>query len=198
MIEKIENAIISNLVYYHLIEDDEIEIYRFGVECYILKVIHYLTYCLIAFLCGSLFEFFIFIVSYLLLRKYAGGIHANTRTGCFVISDLILFGVLIVGQSIERSEVLSVITFISLLSIILFAPVDNPNRVLSNEERNKFKKYAFYICILELSVICIGTGIKGEYSKWIQFGIIVSACMTICGRIKYFCISHKGIKNNSD
>lgn len=189
MIEKIENGIISNLVYFHLIEDDEIEIYRFGVECYILKVIHYLTYCLIAFLCGSLCEFFIFIISYLLLRKYAGGIHANTRTGCFVISDLILFGVLLIGQKIEKSIYLSIVSILSLLIVILFAPVDNPNRILSNTERKKFKKCAILICSLELIVSFVGNGF--ECIKWIQFGMIVGAFMTICGKIIYSSLGAK-------
>lgn len=183
MIEKIENIVIGNLIYYHLIDQEDIAIYKFGLECFVLKMIHYTTYCLVSLACGCLYEFLIFIASYMMLRKYAGGIHANTRAGCLVISNFLLCGVLIVGQRLEKGISLSVISILGLLVIILFAPVSNPNRILSCREQKKFKKYAIFICFFE--VIGSFVGYELEYMKWVQFGVIVGAFMTICGKIKY-------------
>lgn len=183
MIEKIGNIIISNFLYYHLIGEDEIEIYKFGVECYVLKLVHYITYCFVAWVCGCFYEFLIFIVSYIMLRKYAGGIHANTRTGCFVISSFLLLGILIVGQKIENNMILSILSIIGSGVIFLFAPVDNPNRILSKKEREKCRRYAIFICLFELLISLVGYEI--EYLKWMQLGIIIGAFLTICGKIKY-------------
>lgn len=183
MIEKIETIIIRNLVCYNLVNEDEIEIYKFGIECFVLKVIHYFTYCIIALFCGCLYEFVFFIISYIALRKYAGGIHANTRIGCLVISNFILSGVLILGHKIEKSVLLYILSVLSFLVIVLFAPVDNPNRILSNAERKRFKKIAILVCLLELVVSF--AGYKFEYLKWVQFGVIIGAFMTILGKIKY-------------
>ena len=151
MIEQIENILISNLLYYHLVDQEEIDIYKFGLECCLLKTVHYITYCLIALVCDCFWEFLIFI-----LRKYAGGVHANTRMGCLIISNLFLSGVLIVGQRIEKCALLSILSILSLLVIILFAPVDNPNRVLSYIEKKKFRKKAIFISLLEIVISFIG------------------------------------------
>lgn len=186
MIEKIEVLIINNLLKYHLVNNDEIDIYMFGIECYILKIIHYLTYFTIAMLCGCIWEYMIFVLSYILLRKYSGGIHANTRIGCLIISNFILSIVLLMGQKIEKGILVSALSILSLLIIILLAPVDNPNRILSCEEHKKFKKSAIMVCFFELILSFIGY--KIEYLKWVQFGVIVGAFMTLCGKIKYFCI----------
>lgn len=148
-----------------------------------MKIIHYTTYCLVALALGCLCEFLIFIVSYIVLRKYAGGIHANTRIGCLVISNFFLSGVLITGQWIKKCLPLSIISILGLLTIILFAPVDNPNRTLSDRERNKFKKCAIFVGLFELVVSFVGYDV--EFFKWIQLGVIVCAIMTICGKIKY-------------
>lgn len=189
MIEKIENDVIGNLVYYHLVDQEDIAIYKFGLECFLLKMIHYTTYCLVAMACGCLCEFWAFIVSYMMLRKYAGGIHANTRIGCLVISNIFLSGVLIVGQWIKKNLSLSIISILSLLIIIIFAPVDNPNRTLSYRERNKFKKCAIFVCLFELVVSFVGHEV--ELFKWVQLGVIVSAFITMCGKMKYSNLSTK-------
>lgn len=183
MIKKIENIVIDNLIHYQLVDQDDIAIYKFGLECFVLKMIHYTTYCLVALVCGCLFEFLIFIVSYIMLRKYAGGIHANTRIGCLVISNFFLSGVLFIGKWIEKCLSLSIISILGLLIIIAFAPVDNPNRRLSNRERNKFRKLAIFICLFELVVSFVGYEV--ELFKWVQLGVIVCAFVTLCGKIKY-------------
>lgn len=189
MIKKIENVVISNLIYYRLVDQEDIEIYKFGFECFCLKVIHYTTYCMVAMAYGCLYEFLIFIVSYMMLRKYAGGIHAKTRIGCLVISNIFLSGVLIIGQWIEKGLLLSVISILGLLLIIIFAPVDNPNRVLSDKERNKFRKCAIFVCLIELIMSFVGYEV--ELFKWVQLGVIVSAFITICGKMKYSSLSIK-------
>ena len=183
MIEQIENILISNLLYYHLVDQEEIDIYKFGLECCLLKTVHYITYCLIALVCDCFWEFLIFIISYIILRKYAGGVHANTRMGCLIISNLFLSGVLIVGQRIEKCALLSILSILSLLVIILFAHVDNPNRVLSYIEKKKFRKKAIFISLLEIVISFIGYDL--ELFKWVQLGMIVGGFMTICGKIKY-------------
>lgn len=190
MIEKIENIVISKLIYYHLVKQEEIEIYKFGLECYILKILHYTTYCLVALICGRLYEFLIFIVSYIMLRKYAGGFHANTRAGCLLISNVALLGILIIGERIQNSVFLFLISILSVVVIILFAPVDNPNRILSSQEREKFKRCTIFICLFELTLAFIGYRLV--YLKWIHFGIITGALMIICGKIKYSIFPRRG------
>ena len=82
-----------------------------------------------------------------------------------IISNLFLSGVLIVGQRIEKCALLSILSILSLLVIILFAPVDNPNRVLSYIEKKKFRKKAIFISLLEIVISFIGYDL--ELFKWV-------------------------------
>lgn len=187
MIDKIKNILVGNLVLYHLVNIKDIDIYKFGIECYILKLIHYFTYCFVAIICGCFIEFLVFIISYTILRKYVGGIHASTRTGCLIISNVVLLIILGGGQRIQNGIPLQLLSMISLFIIALMAPVENPNRKLTQEESKKFKKNAICVCLVELIIAsCLGS-----FCKWIHLGIIVGTIMAVLGKIRYsncFCM----------
>lgn len=82
---------------------------------------------------------------------------------------------------------------ISAFILLIFAPVDNPNRRLTILEKSKFKKYTFTVISLEIIIVSFLLQIKEtvEFAKWITIGIIISACVVMFGKIKYEVISTK-------
>ena len=183
MIGIIQSIMITAFLNYGLIDREEIEAYKFGIECYILKIIHFGTYILGAVFLKSLFEFLAFFVSYSLLRKYAGGIHANTRRMCLILSNIIIFFLLVFGQKIEYGIILYFLSIISLVIIMILGPVANPNRKPFLKEKKKNKKNIIYICLIE--IIAINIFKECDFLKWMQIGAIVSAVVAIAGKIKY-------------
>lgn len=191
--KQIEECIIGNLIKHSLIDFEDIDMYRFGLECFFIKICHYIFYILIAAYLGRTLEFFSFIGTYLSIRKCAGGIHSNTRLGCFFISNIVLIMVLWFGNKCDNLFVLTIATMISAFILLIFAPVDNPNRRLTILEKSKFKKYTFTVISLEIIIVSFLLQIKEtvEFAKWITIGIIISACVVMFGKIKYEVISTK-------
>lgn len=182
MIEKIQNILLTTFMRYNLMHSEESDIYKFGIECLILKVMHYASYFMLSIILGCFAEFLVFILTYLVLRKYAGGIHADTRSGCLIISNIIFGAVMIIGRNIGNSNLMFV-TIISVIIIIICAPVSNPNRKLTIHENKKFKIVAISICAIEIITLYFIKSL--EYCKWIQLGIIICACSVFLGKIKY-------------
>ena len=82
------DRILNQLIKLNIIDSEDEEIYRFGLEGIFLKLIHYLSYFLIAALLREWVRFLLFFSAFLLLRKNAGGYHAKTKGGCYVSSCL--------------------------------------------------------------------------------------------------------------
>lgn len=92
--EKIINKILLIMKSSGLIETDD-EIIRYGLEIVIMRGVFLILILVIGALMNCLIESIIFTVSYSVLRMYAGGCHAESRSKCFINSVLTLIIALI-------------------------------------------------------------------------------------------------------
>lgn len=142
----------------NLISKDDRVIYRYGIEIALLKCIHIVTMLVIGLALGLFLETAVFIVSYSVLRIYAGGFHAKTKTGCYIISWIMIIVVL---SAVKFCPVLiarqgSLIGFIVSAIIILYlSPMDNPNKPLDALETKYYKKAVRIILACESVVFLL-------------------------------------------
>ena len=112
-----------------------------------------LTYLLIAVFLGEVIPFFIFFVSFLILRKNAGGYHAKTKSSCYISSCLTVLGIIVFMKYLREWNNLGLILSfcISLADIAIFiiAPLGNKNRELDEEEVMHFKRRTRLFLIIE-------------------------------------------------
>lgn len=163
------DRIISQLIALELIDGEEEEIYRFGLEVLLLKALHYASYLLIAALMHEIPRFFILALAFILLRKSAGGYHAKTRSGCYIgscVTVLILILCIKVFSGSAFWQITLGCMFIILAGDLIIwkvAPSGNRNRILDEEENRIFKHRTRMILIFEnISVfvlIAVGKGI---------------------------------------
>ncbi|WP_313129297.1 accessory gene regulator ArgB-like protein [Anaerocolumna sp.] len=123
---------ISKLIQYQIIEEENKEIYMYGLECYILKIIHTCIFLAIGLLTDTFPNTIIFLMAYSLLRTYAGGYHANSLRKCFLFSIIISFTVVLTSYYLTRIEVSNIysisLLIISLFVVGKFAPVDTEKK----------------------------------------------------------------------
>lgn len=74
-----------------IILESEQDIYDFGIECLLLKLIHYISYITIAVMMQQVFDLFVMACAFYPIRVNAGGYHARTRIGCYFVSCLTVF-----------------------------------------------------------------------------------------------------------
>lgn len=188
MLNKLFNKIVEALIQSGLIDQDDKEIYLFGIETALLKIVHYSTMLIIGICFGMILQTITFIIAYTVLREYAGGYHANTRIRCYIISWLIMISSLLFIKlcPIKMMFLILLFTLIpSCISIFLMAPVENKNKPLDTVERNRYRAMARIVAVAEALISLILLFINLQLSLAIAISLVFTSIMLIFGKLKY-------------
>ncbi len=82
--DRLVRGILHKIQTEELVDKEDIEIYQFGLECMLLKLIHIVSYLLIGICMGEVFSLIVSGSILIPLRRKAGGYHAKTRLGCYI------------------------------------------------------------------------------------------------------------------
>lgn len=174
--KRIIGYISKSMVKDGIILESEQDIYDFGIECLLLKLIHYISYITIAVILHQVFDLFVMASAFYPIRVNAGGYHAKTRIGCYFVSCLTVFsGLLFYRQNFSNK--VYIICWLAASIIIYFnAPIDNEGKIMSRTEVEYYKKKT-RVVIMVLGVIIGGVwGLNKDYiSKMLICGIVISA-----------------------
>lgn len=122
----------------------------------------------------------IFIIPFMLIRKYSGGYHAKNISVCLVSSCILMIMFLIILKYIKVSIVLDVTTCFSALIIAIFSPVDSANRRLEDTEVKRFSKISIIITFFVLLVYwLIQLTTWRDYSACFGLSLILTAILMI-------------------
>lgn len=183
------DKLITQMIEWGIISEEEIDIYQFGLDVLFLKLFHYISYLLIAIFCGRLVDFIVFFLAYLCLRKNAGGYHSETKWGCYIWSCLTVIVVVLIMKYVTMHNDLiimsSVYFIIADFVIILFAPLENRNRGLDKEERMHFRKRTVLVLITENILILLFLIIfKSHYAIPLILAVVCQAILLLLQKIK--------------
>ena len=149
----IAKQITHKLIVPSVIEEGDRELYSYGFFLLISKIFFLFITVIAGLLTDTTIESIIFYVVFMLLRTYAGGIHARTETSCTVLTTLALIASVLVIKQLEThtSGVISLLMLgIGSLCILVFSPLDTDGKPLDEHEKRQYKT----ICIVIL-IICI-------------------------------------------
>ena len=163
---KLEDRLVNVMLNNNIIREDDREIYRYGLRTLKLKLISYMSAMIIAVLLGRLSYFAVILVSFMSVRKYAGGFHEDTAVKCFVVSQ-ILFIILEVGSKYIVRYDIGVMTAVILgiigtVLIMKNAPVESVHHRLSDKQKCKYRKIALISCCV-WNLIILGLFFLKEY-----------------------------------
>lgn len=155
---------------------EEMEIYKFGLECMILKVIHIASYVFIAIMMSEIFELFFILSALIPLRKRAGGYHAKTEAGCYIISCAAVYLGLLFHKLVCNNNIYMMSWIISSFVIFLFAPVDNANKRMNCDEKDYYKKETRTIVLFIGTIVVLSWLIRVEIvAEMLIIGMILVA-----------------------
>ncbi len=181
------NSLIQHILFRmktkELVKDEDEDVYRFGLECLLLKIIHYLSYIFIGFALHMIVPMSVSVIILMGLKSKTGGYHAKTRLGCYFFSCFIVFLICLLDKA-EFSAWLFVLAVCTANSVIWrFTPVQNTNRELEQIERKEFRRQSLLLlCVVDAAVIAT-TAIKSfAISQWLLNGLLVEAGLVILGK----------------
>lgn len=170
----------------NLCSQEEINIVAYGIYVGLELIINIITTIIIGICLNCLYETMLFLISYSLIRSYAGGYHCKKAINCYFCSSLIIIiSVLIIKGT--PAELLLPITLglliFSIPIILKIGPDDSKVRKLDKQEKLYFrKKLIIYLCI-EIFVILVLLLVGMYYHSYIiSIGIFMSAILLIIGR----------------
>jgi len=160
MLSRIATIISERLVSKEIIKKDETSIYIYGLELILSFVFSTVIVLIIGFILNCIFSTIMFLTIFIILRRFTGGFHAKTYAKCQICTISISTFVMIASKYITV-EYFSFLTlaFLSYPIIILFAPIKNPHKNLSNKKKkkNKFLSVIFFSIFLLSGVALINS-----------------------------------------
>lgn len=171
---------IEKLLFYKIIAEEETEIYKFGMECLALKVVHCISYLCIAACFKMLPELIVIACVLIPLRRNVGGYHARTRMGCYLFSCFYVFIILLVYKTVLNQFVWWGLLVFSDIIIFYMSPIDNENKRLDKKEFEYYRKKSRYILILaNLSCILLTAVNLYKIGSLLICGICAAALLLV-------------------
>lgn len=174
MINQIACYIVNKMKNYDVANEENIDLYIYGLEILIITIIKYLGIFIISFLLGVVKEALVFVLAFSMLRNQAGGVHLKSFWICFIITNIITFSCIFLFKAlpINHTAIYQIIMLIiSIALVLIFAPVDTENKPLNEYEKKLYKRRSINV-ILIASIITIGLSLV--FDSFITYGNIVS------------------------
>lgn len=169
------------------IKQDEREIYIYGYEVIISTFMDIIALLVIGTLCRRICETLVFIVVFVSVRQYTGGLHAHTKAGCVFITTMTLCVSFILNTFIINSRFRAgycvVACLAALMTAIWRAPVENDNKPLDREEKMRYKRAAIGIITFYAVIIGIFIYIKPFYAVNIST-ILLEICLLMIIKLR--------------
>lgn len=168
-----------------IIPSEDEEVYAYGMELLYSTISNIVISLILGIITDTLFEIFLFLSSFILLRDCIGGYHAKTHLGCMSIFCTVLIGFILIVKFMP--DFLCIVFFIgsnllSALVAFVFAPIEHPNKPLTEIEKAKLCKRgkSTYVVLLSISLILLCSGFGYRYSIYISLGMLVSSAAMLC------------------
>ncbi len=179
-------GIVVWLVEQGAIPEDERELYEYSVRTFFITIVSITIGIVMGTLLDEFLPGLIFVISFMLLRRYSGGYHARSFGKCMCYSCILLALTFLAARSLYYTEGFALLTTGSAVSIWFLSPVASPERGLTDSERQENKRVV-RMMVLVYGAIILSLLLMGEevYVVRLSLGIILTAVLQIpCIRMK--------------
>lgn len=182
MIQKIAIKVTEVLLRHRIIEEEDREIYSYGLELILSNIINLLTLLILTIVLGTYIESIVFLVFLIPIRLYAGGYHAKTYLRCnlvFIIIYLMIIGGVYATPKENMLIVGSMVMCMSAIIIYRFAPVESEYNPLSKDETACYAKVSKGIIGIEVIIVIMGFIFKRQYTELAYVGCLTTLAVAM-------------------
>ena len=188
MIERLAERLVTWQIKNKYLTFQDQKLYQYAFELLIGQVVNLLIACLLAVVFRAYDTVLMFLFSFIPLRSYAGGHHADNFNTCTMISTGMLCCVCWAAKWIPYEAVFAVSLICSSVCgalIFFLAPVEDHNKPLDRRERKIYGRIARGIWAAEalIGVICYQKGIH-KISLVIALSHFMLILLLIAGIVK--------------
>lgn len=163
------------------------ELCRYGIELFIISVFEIAAVLVLSLFVGNFKETVLFLLSFLPVRIYAGGYHADTRIKCFLILIFvyILFSVVLYNEFLMRYQYcMSAAAALNMLCVFFWAPVSG--KKMTEREQKFYRRIGIAFASAELLIIAASClfGFYGRYIYIAALGAFTALASLAAAKLK--------------
>ncbi len=147
------------LVQQQQISEGEWAICQYGYDTLIYTMEQTVLLLLIGICLHQIPGTLLYIAAYFLIRRYTGGYHASTRLSCTALTLLTYLLSIELGNALTKFPhfyiVIGILQIIYYVLIYHYAPVEHPDKPLTDNQIRRNRKNAFILSILFTIVILL-------------------------------------------
>lgn len=190
MIADFSSKIVKKLVATSVIPDTEQELYIYGFFMLLSQILYFILTTILGIIFDIFLESIIFYIAFQFIRRYAGGIHASSELKCEIATTTSIFICLLCVKMCEMHNIhtgILIPTVVAAFCILIFCPLDTPEKPLTKEERKYFRKISWIILLCLILVIYIGWYFKLEFLIYpCCMSLILEGVLLVSGKTKGF------------
>lgn len=187
MLERISGKIVGWQIQKGILTYEERAVYQYAYELLLNQAINILIAVLIAVVSGAPLPVLLFLLSYIPMRSFCGGYHADTNWGCTVVSALLICGVCWMYQNIRDGFLLTWYPLCYLISgylVMRYAPVPDQNKPLDEEETVRYRKKSRILWGMEVVIGMIFYIVSRRYGFVLAVSHLILSVMLAVGKLK--------------
>jgi len=100
--DQVASKIVARMMSVNLISEKDAEEYNYGVQILLEKIISYSIIFLLSIILNRLLEIVVFLISFSVIRRYSGGIHCKSFSGCLIASTTVSLSGIVVFPLVEK------------------------------------------------------------------------------------------------
>lgn len=188
MIAAISMKISKSLLKSNAVNQDELNIYAYGIQLLILGIVDWCITFLFMLLIGEIYLSIVYLLIFFALRKHCGGYHAETHIRCIVISNAVYVLSVLASANMQYENfttLLLVGEIINFIIIYKFSPVEHPNKHIEPVEMARHRKIGrIYNLVFGLVAVGLVLGSINQYACAILMAQLSVSIAVVLQRIK--------------
>lgn len=182
--KEIANRLIKIMDIQNLYSKEKKVIMVYGMELILDSTIKLIVYLIIGATIGKFKEVLFAVSVFGIIRKFAGGIHAKTGRGCFILTGMVITVSVISPTFVSEDKViLNVLIWIINILYFIFAPCDE---YFELEGRKKYYTTKWEVMLL-INLLLISFRSMDSYWRTIGMSAMLVEGMTLIRRRKVKC-----------
>lgn len=158
MITRLSRFILKQTSSIVKVDSDMYDVYLYGIEISISSVLNIVLIILMGIVVHDIIAAVCFLAYVIPLRQFCGGYHASTYFRCNAIFVLTFLADYLVTKVITYfgmgTELMEAILLLSLIPVIMYAPVRNPHKEMDKAKREHCRKLGIVLSVT-LSVLSV-------------------------------------------
>ncbi len=177
----------KRMVFYNIIDEDDVEYYRYSIQLFIEFVIAISMILILAAILSVFVETVSFLTAFLIIRRYSDGYHCKLSISCFILSVLCTLSVVIAVPYLNYNRaVYCIAILISVIFLLVVGNCNNPDANLTEEELSNLKNRSRIIVVLFslTAFTLIGFHILDRINEYFAAGILYNGISVCFAKLK--------------